>query len=124
VTTNQDKKELLFSVTRKDCEWNYHHGSGAGGQKRNKTQNAVRVYHPPSGARGQAQESRSLKENEKLAFERMANTKEFSKWVKLEAARVTGQLQKIEEKVDQMMANETKTEIFKDGKWEILDTPV
>lgn len=111
-------KELLFSLSRKDFRWTYHHGSGAGGQKRNKTQNAVRCHHDPSGAMGQAQDSRSVHENEKLAFQRMANTKEFKSWHKLEVAKRTGILVKLEEWLDREMTNNIKIEVFSNGKWQ------
>lgn len=115
------KKEILFSVTRKDCEWSYFNGTGNGGQAKNKTRSAVRVHHPPSGARGVSQESRSKLDNEKSAFSKMANTDEFKKWARLEAARVTGKLKEIEEKIDYEMKYHIKTEVFKDGKWRDWD---
>ena len=111
------RKEILFTVTRKDCEWSYYNGTGNGGQAKNKTRSAVRVLHPPSGARGQAQESRSKLDNEKLAFERMAKTIEFQKWARLQAAKITGKLEEIEEKIDYELKHNIKTEVFKNGKW-------
>jgi hypothetical protein len=41
----------------------HYRGSGPGGQKRNKTSNAVRMAHLPTGVMATATESRSLKEN-------------------------------------------------------------
>jgi protein subunit release factor A len=46
------KKELLFSVTKKDFNVDYFSGKGAGGQYRNKHQNCVRLKHIESGAYG------------------------------------------------------------------------
>jgi len=43
------KKELLFSLTKKDFKVETFRGSGAGGQHRNKTDSAVRIKHPASG---------------------------------------------------------------------------
>ena len=51
-------RELLFSVTAKDCRFDYYRGSGAGGQHRNKTESAVRCTHLASGAVGQAEDHR------------------------------------------------------------------
>lgn len=46
-------------------------GGGPGGQHRNKTQNAVRLFHPPSGVIVNATERRSLEANRRAAFERL-----------------------------------------------------
>lgn len=80
----------MLTVTRHDCKWSYHRTGGHGGQHRDKTSNGVRVVHPPSGARGQASESRSQAENKRTAFGRMAETSEFKAWVRLEHARRIG----------------------------------
>ena len=45
------------------CRVDHYRGSGPGGQKRNKTSNAVRIAHLPTGIFATATESRSLKEN-------------------------------------------------------------
>jgi protein subunit release factor A len=44
---------------------------GPGGQHRNKTQNAVRLHHEPSGVIISATERRSLEANRRAAFERL-----------------------------------------------------
>ena len=46
-------------------------GGGPGGQHRNKTQNAVRLFHAPSGVIITATERRSLEANRQAAFERL-----------------------------------------------------
>jgi ribosome-associated protein len=46
-------------------------GGGPGGQHRNKTQNAVRLLHAPSGVVVTATERRSLEANRQAAFERL-----------------------------------------------------
>jgi len=79
------KKKLLFNITRKDLTWQYYKGEGGGGQKKNKTENACRCSHKPSGAVGKAEDTRSKPKNRKLAFERMCATEDFESWVKLEA---------------------------------------
>ena len=50
---------ILFSVTAKDCRWDYFRGSGKGGQKSNMTSSRVRCTHKESGAVGQSDETRS-----------------------------------------------------------------
>jgi len=54
-----------------DCRTDLYRGSGPGGQKRNKTSNAVRLTHVPSGLHVTATESRSLKLNKLHALRRL-----------------------------------------------------
>ena len=110
-------RELLFSITLADCRVDTYRGSGKGGQKRNKTSSAVRVVHPPSGAMGQAEDGRSQFQNKKLAFGRMARTKEMQMWLKMEAARRSGEIERIRAKVDRE-ADKAKVEVKDDkGRW-------
>ena len=118
------EKELLFTVTAKDCRWDYYRGSGAGGQHRNKTNSAVRCTHIASGAVGQAEDSRSQHDNKRLAFARMGRSDKFQKWARLEACRVTGKLKEIEDWVDREMKVSIKVEKkSKEGRWIDWDTP-
>ena len=109
-------REKLFSITANDLRWDFFRGSGHGGQKKQKTSSAVRCVHEESGATGRSEESRSQLENKRIAFKRMAETEEFKKWIKLECAKRTGELELIEEKVEQQL-KEAVVEIIKDGKW-------
>jgi protein subunit release factor B len=113
----EKKKELLFSVTAKDCDWSYTKGTGAGGQKRNKTSSAVHCHHRPSGAHGYSEASRSQHDNKRDAFVKMAESKEFKTWNKMEAMRRMGVLTEIDNKVAREMALNTKIEIRVDGVW-------
>lgn len=76
-------KRKWFSITAKDCIFIAKRGSGKGGQKRNKTSNAIQCIHEPSGAMGEAEDGREQTDNKRLAFERMANSKEFQSWLQL-----------------------------------------
>lgn len=105
------EKKLLFSVTAKDCRWDYYRGSGKGGQKRNKTSNAVRCTHLSSGAVGKAEDTDSQQKNKRLAFKRMAESKEFKVWHKLESARKSGELARIETKIDMELINSNITKV-------------
>lgn len=110
-------RELLFSVTKNDCEWSYTKGTGAGGQKRNKTSSAVHCHHRPSGARGYSEASRSQLDNRRDAFAKMVNTKEFQTWNRMEAMRRLGVLADLDARVAREMAMNTRLEIRIDGKW-------
>ena len=54
-----------------ECRVEHFRGSGPGGQKRNKTSNAVRIVHGATGLAGTATESRSTKENHLYAVRRL-----------------------------------------------------
>jgi len=110
--------EILFSVTAKDCDWSYTRGTGKGGQKKNKTSSAVHCMHRPSGAHGYAEETRSQAKNRQIAFEKMATSKKFKDWHRMEVFKRTGQ----EALVDAYVKKEidsprTKIEMKQDGKW-------
>ena len=115
-------KELLFSITAKDCEWSYTRGSGKGGQKKNKTSSAVHCIHRESGAHGFSEESRSQRDNRTTAFLKMINTPKFKTWHKLKCAQIMGIEQDIKETVDRLM-NERyiKTERKENGVWVVCE---
>lgn len=107
---------ILFSVTAKDCDWSYTKGTGAGGQKRNKTSSAVHCTHRASGAHGYSETSRSQHDNKRDAFVKMASTDKFQKWSKIEAMKRCGILDEIDRKVQEELTK-VKIEIKIDGKW-------
>ena len=111
-------KETLFTVSANDCDWTYMRGTGPGGQKRNKTSSKVRCLHRASGAIGESDETRSQHDNKRLAFRKMAETKEFKAWHKIETAKRMGALVSIEDNVNQAMREHNlKVEGRVDGRW-------
>ncbi len=54
-----------------ECDVHTYRASGPGGQKRNKTESAVRLHHTPTGIRVIAEESRSQHENRARALRRL-----------------------------------------------------
>ena len=56
------------------CEFDRFRAGGPGGQKRNKTESAVRLRHRPTGVQGEANESRSQHENRARALRRLRLT--------------------------------------------------
>lgn len=115
----EDMKTKLFSVTIADCEIQTFRSGGKGGQNQNKVESGVRIIHHPSGARGEGREERSQLANKRRAFERMAQTKEFQRWAKSTAAKLSGQ-KSVEEIVDEMMQpHNLKVEVRNEqGLWE------
>lgn len=112
-------KNLLFSVTESDCEFTYTKGSGAGGQKRNKTSNAVYCKHKDSGGQGYSEDTRSQHENKRIAFKRMAESEKFRAWHKQEISKRIGTESAIQDKVESQMSNKyIRTEIKNEhGLW-------
>lgn len=114
-------KRQLLKLTAKDFRWDYYVGTGKGGQNRNKTENCCRCTHEPSGAVGKSEEGRSKEQNRKKAFERMATSPEFKKWIRNESLRLSGELALIDAKVDRQLFD-TKVQIQDEkGKW--IDAP-
>jgi len=62
----------LASVFEEDLEESFILGSGAGGQKVNKTSSTVRLYHAPSGITVKCGESRSREQNRWVARRELA----------------------------------------------------
>ena len=110
------EKKLLFSVTAKDCDWSYTKGTGAGGQKRNKTSSAVHCTHRASRAHGYSEASRSQGDNKRDAFVKMTETKEFKTWHRMEVMRQTGKLDEMERELQREL-RKVKLEVRVDGKW-------
>jgi len=96
------KKRKWFSITAKDFDWQPYKGTGAGGQKKNKTSSAMRCKHPPSGAVGKCEDHRQQRKNKTEAFKRCVETPEFQGWLKGETEIGLGNV---------------KMEVRKEGSW-------
>ncbi len=92
---------MLFSVTIKDCEVQTFRVGGSGGGGKDTCDSGVRIVHTASGATGRAVDTRSQAKNKQLAWKRLANSKEFKAWHKLECARLLGQVSEIEKLLDE-----------------------
>jgi peptide chain release factor len=111
-------KQLLFSITADDCDWSYTRGTGAGGQKKNKTSSAVHCTHRASGAHGYAEETRSQAKNREIAFTKMVESKEFKAWHSMEVMRRTGIAAQIDAEVEREMRRVRVERKSEEGKWE------
>lgn len=112
-------KQLLFSVTAKDFTIQTFRSGGKGGQNQNKVNSGVRIIHEPSGARGEARDSRDQKTNKRNAFLRLLETPAWNAWHKLETARKLGLVNEAEEATEQAMQAENLLVEVKDenGNW-------
>ncbi|MBI3936723.1 MAG: peptide chain release factor-like protein [Betaproteobacteria bacterium] len=119
-------RKLILRVTADDCDWEYIRGSGAGGQKRNKTSNAVRVTHRASGASAFAQEQRSQLQNRHAAFRKMAESSIFKAWLRAEIARRSGEEDRLQEAVEIAMDDRNiRCEVKDDqGRWQVTSGPL
>ena len=111
-------RELLFSVTIKDCDVQTFRAGGNGGQNQNKVESGVRIIHRASGARGECRETRDQLKNKRIAFRRMCESEAFKKWHKATTARLLGQ-ETVEQRVDRLMMphNLLVEERGEDGRW-------
>lgn len=62
---------------RRTCLEDFYRAGGPGGQKRNKTESAVRLRHPPTGLSVIASESRLREENRRRALRRLREALAF-----------------------------------------------
>ena len=76
-----NRKDLLFSITKKDFDVQWYSGTGAGGQHRNKHQNCCRLVHKDSGARTTGQSNRDRGSNQKEAFTSMVKHPKFKMYI-------------------------------------------
>ena len=101
-------RERVFSITKKDLIRKTSTKGGKGGQKVNKTESVVTFTHKPSGTRGKSSESRSQQRNEKIAFKRLGESKEFKSWCRIRVAEIsTG------ETIEQIVEREMQPENIK-----------
>lgn len=113
-------KELLMSVSIHDCEVSTFRAGGPGGQNQNKVASAVRIVHRPSGAIGISRDERGQLTNKRIALKRLAYSKEFQAWAKLQAAseiEVLAQIADLERKIGK---ENIRTEALIRGRWEII----
>ena len=111
------KKELLFSVTKKDFVVDYFSGKGAGGQHRNKHQNCVRLRHSESGATATGQSHKSRQANLREALKSLTDSYKFKVWINRKSWEVI-EGKTLETKVEESMKDENiKVEYKYDGGW-------
>lgn len=113
------KKELLFSVTKKDFKIDWFSGTGAGGQGRNKLQNSCRLSHPDSGAMSTGQSNKSRVANQKEAFKGILEHPKFKMWYNMMVMESLSR-ETIEERVEKVIIPENLKVEGKDekGRWD------
>jgi protein subunit release factor A len=71
MTPLQQKYETDLEILKKEVVIETYRSRGPGGQRKNKTETAVRLKHLPSGITVVATEHRSQVQNRNLAFQRL-----------------------------------------------------
>jgi len=71
MTSSQPKYDTDFEILKNQVVMETYKSGGPGGQRKNKTETAVRLRHPPSGITVIATEYRSQAQNRRLAYERL-----------------------------------------------------
>ena len=92
------KLKNVLSNLEKETKVVYYKSSGPGGQRKNKRETAVKLYHVPTGIKVIATESRSQSENKNLAFRRLK--KKLTELFKRKKLRIPTSLpQTVKEKI-------------------------
>lgn len=107
-------RERVLSVTLADCITQTFRAGGNGGQNQNKRDTGVRIIHPPSGARGEARDERSQLQNKRAAFRRMAESKQFRTWVRMQSGESARTVAAVER---ELWPDRTQVEVMRDGEW-------
>jgi protein subunit release factor B len=82
-------RERVLHITIKDCDVQTFRCGGKGGQNKDKRDTGVRIIHRASGARGESREERTQGQNKKIAWRRMAESKEMKLWIRKAHAKAT-----------------------------------
>lgn len=99
------KRELLFSITKKDFEITYFSGKGKGGQHRNKHQNCVRLKHKESGVIATGQSNKERKSNIREALHNLLKNGKFKMWYAQKVQEVLSG-KSLDQRVEEMMKPE------------------
>lgn len=117
----KNRREILFSVTSKDLEFQSFTVSGAGGQGRDHVNSGVRLKHRASGASGESREYREQSRNKRAALVKITKHPLFKFWVSTRVREIDRK-KSAEDWVDEQLADlkNLKIEIKdSDGKWVI-----
>jgi len=112
------QREHLFSLTKKDFEFQAFRAGGKGGQHQNKNDTAMRCIHHASGAVGESREFKSQHQNKQTAFKRMTQHPRFKNWINRKCWEMIDN-ETIEQRVEKAMADENLKVEVKDerGRW-------
>jgi len=64
-----EPEETELQIAERDLKWSTCYGTGAGGQKRNKTETTVKLTHLPTGLQVRCEDCRSQLRNRRVALD-------------------------------------------------------
>lgn len=99
-------REKVFSLSKDSFKWSAMTAGGPGGQHQNTCNSAVRVVHEPSGAVGEARDTRSQHTNRVAALERLVKSNKFQQWARLEASRIRLDKQTIQQMIEDLVTKD------------------
>jgi protein subunit release factor B len=111
-------KQLLFSITPEDCEFETFRSGGKGGGNQNSRSTGVRWTHRPSGAVGEARDSRHQHQNKLSAWRRMATSPKMVAYIRAKVRQEKDLLSHVNDLMDE---KNLKVEGFDGQKWILLD---
>jgi hypothetical protein len=114
-------RELVLSVTLKDCRVDTFRAGGKGGQKQNKTESGVRITHEPSGAVGESREHRDQLHNKRAAFLRMAQHPKMTFWIRRQLAGLQQGETRPPPEGYQLAEQDCRFEVREHGRWVVTD---
>jgi protein subunit release factor A len=121
--SQESKKQLLFSITRKDFRVDTFRSGGKGGQNQNKVESGVRITHLESGAVAESREEREQIRNKERAFKKLLNTPKFKAWHKTKTAFMLQGIKDGEAELERRVNESMKPENLKvegkdeNGRW-------
>lgn len=117
------KKEIKYSITKKDLEVTWFSGSGAGGQHRNKHDNCCRLRHPETGVIVTGQSHKERPANQKEALQNLANHFKIRHFLEQKLNELETGITMVEEAekyVDDMMRPENFKEVDSEKDWKLM----
>jgi len=109
------KKELLFTVNKKDFDIQTFRSGGPGGQHQNKTDSGVRIVHRASGAVGESRTDKSQHRNKREALKRLVESAKFKLWIIKVVFEITSG-KTIDQRVEEALIDKNLIVEVKDSK--------
>lgn len=117
------EERVKFTVGKKDFEYQWFSGTGAGGQKRNKSQNCFRLIHPATGVIKTGTKHVSRESNKRDALSAMSKDVKFLAYCESKLREIENGIT-LEEQVEESLKEENlKIEVKTDtGKWKTVNS--